>query len=93
MVTGYVDDIRPYLDGACVAVAPMQVAVGVQNKILEAMAMGLPVVATPLATRALGARCRGWRRRPRFRIPFERSRASHRRRGWQPKWAPGAERT
>jgi len=53
-VTGYVDDIRPYLESAIVAVVPMQVAVGIQNKILEAMAMGLPVVATPIATRPFG---------------------------------------
>lgn len=54
-VTGYVPDIRPYLDSAGVAVVPMQVAVGVQNKALEAMAMGLPVVASPTAARALGS--------------------------------------
>lgn len=58
-VTGYVDDIRPYLDSSSVAVVPMQVAVGVQNKVLEALAMGLPVVATPIATRALGRDCPG----------------------------------
>jgi len=58
-VTGYVDDIRPYLDSSSVAVAPMQVAAGIQNKVLEAMAMGLPVVATPIATRAFGKNCPG----------------------------------
>jgi len=58
-VTGYVDDIRPHLDGSSVAVVPMQVAVGIQNKVLEAMAMGLPVVATPIATRALREGCPG----------------------------------
>lgn len=58
-VTGYVDDIRPHLDSSSVAVVPMQVAVGIQNKILEAMAMGLPVVATPIATRALHEGCPG----------------------------------
>lgn len=58
-VTGYVDDIRPHIDAASVAVVPMQVAVGVQNKVLEAMAMGLPVVASPIATRALGSDCPG----------------------------------
>ncbi len=58
-VTGYVDDIRGHLDGSCVAVAPMRVAVGVQNKVLEAMAMGLPVVATTIAARALGRDCPG----------------------------------
>lgn len=58
-VTGYVDDIRPYVDGSSVAVVPMQVAVGIQNKLLEAMAMGLPVVATPISTRPLGENCPG----------------------------------
>ena len=58
-VTGYVDDIRPHLEGSSVAVVPMQVAVGIQNKVLEAMAMGLPVVATPIATRALPEGCPG----------------------------------
>jgi sugar transferase (PEP-CTERM/EpsH1 system associated) len=50
-VTGYVSDLRPVLSCACAAVCPVRVAVGVQNKVLEAMAMGLPVVATPLAAR------------------------------------------
>lgn len=58
-VTGYVDDIRPYLAGASVAVVPMRIAVGVQNKLLEAMAMGLPVVASPAAARATGQDCPG----------------------------------
>jgi sugar transferase (PEP-CTERM/EpsH1 system associated) len=53
-VTGYLDDLRPVVEAASVAVAPMQSAVGIQNKVLEAMAMGLPVVASPLATRAIG---------------------------------------
>jgi glycosyltransferase involved in cell wall biosynthesis len=54
-VTGAVSDIRPYLLGAAVAVAPMRVARGVQNKILEAMAMGLPVAASTKAAMALPA--------------------------------------
>lgn len=58
-VTGYVEDIRPWLDSACIAVAPMQVAVGIQNKMLEAMAMGLPVIATSLACRTFGENCPG----------------------------------
>ena len=45
-VTGAVKDIRPYLSHARVAVAPMRVARGVQNKVLEAMAMGKFVVAS-----------------------------------------------
>ena len=58
-VTGYVHDIRPHLDSASVAVAPMQVAVGVQNKVLEAMSMGLPVIASPIAARAFGGQAPG----------------------------------
>jgi sugar transferase (PEP-CTERM/EpsH1 system associated) len=45
-VTGRVADVRPYLWGAAVAAAPLQIARGVQNKVLEAVAAGLPVVAT-----------------------------------------------
>jgi len=48
-VTGRVPDVRPYLTAASVAVAPLRIARGVQNKVLEAMAMSLPVVATPAA--------------------------------------------
>jgi polysaccharide biosynthesis protein PslH len=45
-VTGWVPDTRTYLDGAEVFVAPLRVARGVQNKVLEALAMGLPCVAS-----------------------------------------------
>jgi glycosyltransferase involved in cell wall biosynthesis len=58
-VTGYVADMRPYLDSASVAVVPMQVAVGIQNKTLEAMAMELPVITTGIACRAFGNTCSG----------------------------------
>ncbi|MDR2788922.1 MAG: TIGR03087 family PEP-CTERM/XrtA system glycosyltransferase [Candidatus Accumulibacter sp.] len=44
VVTGAVVDVRPYLKYAAVAVAPLRVARGIQNKVLEAMAMALPVV-------------------------------------------------
>ena len=46
-VTGYVADVRPYLRKAAVCVVPLRVARGVQNKVLESMACGRPVVATP----------------------------------------------
>lgn len=46
-VLGRVEDIRPYLAFAKAAVAPMRLARGVQNKVLEAMAMARPVLATP----------------------------------------------
>lgn len=55
VVTGRVPDTRPYLQHARVAVAPLRIARGVQNKVLEAMAMGLAVVATPAACTGLGA--------------------------------------
>ncbi|MBF0421606.1 MAG: TIGR03087 family PEP-CTERM/XrtA system glycosyltransferase [Magnetococcales bacterium] len=48
-VVGAVDDIRPYLAHARVAIAPLTIARGIQNKVLEAMAMGKPVIATPHA--------------------------------------------
>ena len=54
-VTGTVDDVRPFLQHAAAVVAPLQLARGVQNKVLEAMAMAKPVVATREATRALEA--------------------------------------
>lgn len=52
-VTGSVPDMRPYLRGAKVAAAPMRIARGVQNKILEALAMDVPVVASSGAAKAL----------------------------------------
>ncbi len=52
-VTGAVDDVRPYLAHADVAVAPLRVARGIQNKVLEAMATGLPVAATSAALEGL----------------------------------------
>jgi glycosyltransferase involved in cell wall biosynthesis len=54
-ITGYVPDIRPALARATVSVNPLRYAVGVQNKVLEAMAMATPVIATPAACGALGA--------------------------------------
>lgn len=53
VVTGKVDDVRPYLAHAGAVVAPLKLARGVQNKVLEAMAMAKPVVATSPAARAL----------------------------------------
>lgn len=54
-ITGSVEDIRPFLRKATLAVAPIQYGVGIQNKVLEAMACATPVVASPEATGALGA--------------------------------------
>ena len=55
VVTGKVPDIRPYLAGAALAVAPLRIARGVQNKVLEAMAMGKIVLATPQALEGISA--------------------------------------
>ncbi len=52
-VTGTVEDIRPYLFHARLAVAPLRIARGLQNKVLEAMAMAKPVLATPAAMEGL----------------------------------------
>jgi len=48
-IAGKVDDVRPYLAHAALVVAPLRVARGIQNKVLEAMAMARPVVATQQA--------------------------------------------
>ncbi|TDN38133.1 glycosyltransferase [Hymenobacter sp. UV11] len=53
-VSGWLPDIRTAYAGARVFVAPMRVGTGLQNKLLEAMAMQLPCVTTPLAHNALG---------------------------------------
>jgi glycosyltransferase involved in cell wall biosynthesis len=54
-VTGAVPDVRPYLAHATAVVVPMRVGRGVQNKVLEAMAMAKPVVASELARSGLDA--------------------------------------
>jgi glycosyltransferase involved in cell wall biosynthesis len=51
-----VPDVRPYLRHARVVVAPLRVARGIQNKVLEAMAMARPTVVTSGVARALSAR-------------------------------------
>lgn len=56
IVTGRVEDVRPWLQGAKVVVAPMRVARGIQNKVLEAMAMARPVVATMAAATGVDAK-------------------------------------
>jgi polysaccharide biosynthesis protein PslH len=52
-VTGFVPDMRPYLAEAAIAVSTMRYGVGIQNKVLEAMAMGTPVVCSVQANSAL----------------------------------------
>jgi sugar transferase (PEP-CTERM/EpsH1 system associated) len=55
-VTGHVPDVRPYLTDAAIAVAPLRIARGTQNKILEFLAMGIPVVTTPEAAKGVSAK-------------------------------------
>jgi len=55
LVTGYVPDLRPYLAQAALAVSTVRYGVGIQNKVLEAMAMATPVVCSPQASSALQA--------------------------------------
>jgi sugar transferase (PEP-CTERM/EpsH1 system associated) len=52
-VTGFVPETRDWLARAAVSVAPLRIARGIQNKVLEAMAMGLPVVGTTQATQGV----------------------------------------
>jgi len=56
VVTGRVDDVRPYVANAAVVVAPLLLARGVQNKVLEGLAMGKVVVATSAAEEGIGVR-------------------------------------
>ena len=55
IVTGGVPDVRGWLAAADVVVAPLRIARGIQNKVLEAMAMGRPVVASPQAAEGIDA--------------------------------------
>ncbi len=55
-VTGFVEDVRPWLEQASMAIAPLQIARGTQNKVLEAMAMELPVIASAMAAAGVDAR-------------------------------------
>lgn len=54
-VTGFVDDVRDYIAGADLCVVPLRVARGIQNKVLEAMAMGKAVVSSPDALEGISA--------------------------------------
>ena len=49
-VTGYVDDVRSYIAGACVYVVPLRIGGGTRLKVLEAMAMSKPIVSTSLGS-------------------------------------------
>ncbi len=52
---GEVDDVRPYVWNADVVIAPLTIARGIQNKVLEAMAMAKPIIASPQAIEGTGA--------------------------------------
>ena len=54
-VTGSVPDVRPFIRGSALMVAPLAIARGTQNKILEAMAMGVPVVTSSVAAGGVDA--------------------------------------
>jgi len=55
-VTGYVNDILPYYHQADIFIAPFRLARGVQNKILQAMACGIPVITTTLGAEGIACR-------------------------------------
>lgn len=55
IITGWVDDIRDYYAKSHIFIAPMQIGSGLQNKLLEAMAMQIPCITSPLANNALKA--------------------------------------
>jgi glycosyltransferase involved in cell wall biosynthesis len=55
VVTGRVPDVRPYLQHAAAVIAPMRIARGIQNKVLEGMAMGCVVVTTPMGLEGIQA--------------------------------------
>jgi polysaccharide biosynthesis protein PslH len=55
LVTGWVNDMRDFYSQSKIFVAPMQIGTGMQNKVLEAMAMGLPCITSSLANDALNA--------------------------------------
>ena len=56
IVSGWLNDIRDAYAQSRVFIAPMRIGTGLQNKLLEAMSMGLPAITTPLANASLGAK-------------------------------------
>jgi len=53
IITGFVDDLEGFLQDACLLVAPIRVAAGIQNKVLVGMGCGVPVVLTSLISHAI----------------------------------------
>lgn len=56
VMPGWVDDMKEYYSQSKVFIAPMQIGTGLQNKLLEAMAMNMPCITSPLANQALKAK-------------------------------------
>ena len=56
VISGWLDDIRDAYAQSRVFIAPIRIGTGLQNKLLEAMSMGLPTITTPLANGSLGAK-------------------------------------
>ncbi len=54
-VTGRVPDVRPYISHAAAVIAPMRIARGIQNKVLEAMALAKPVIVSPMGLEGIDA--------------------------------------
>jgi len=55
IVTGFVEDVAPWYRAAAVFVSPMRVAGGLLQKLIDALAAGVPVVATPVSNHGVGA--------------------------------------
>ncbi len=55
-VSGHVPEVAPYLERATVFVCPLRIGAGLKNKVLEALAMGIPLVATPLSVAGIDIR-------------------------------------
>lgn len=53
-ITGFVDDVRPFLSRAGVVVCPLRFGYGIRGRILEVLSLGVPVVATPVAVDGMG---------------------------------------
>ena len=60
VVTGRVEDIRPFIAESSCVVAPLQIARGIQNKVLEAMSLNKPVVVTSMAMEGINAETSNW---------------------------------
>jgi len=54
-ITGFVDDLRPYYHRSKIFIAPLRIGSGLQNKLLEAMAMGIPCITSNIANNSLKA--------------------------------------